>query len=233
MGTYVELHARSAFSFLRGSSLPEHLAEVAGKAGLAAMAVCDRNGVYGAPRFHSKARDYGVRPIVGAELTMEDQSVVPVLVASRTGYRNLCRLITKAQLRSPKGESRIAWHELPEFAEGLIALTGDQEGPLFQAISRGDRAAAELSVKSLVCAFGAGNVYVELQRHLLQDDDRIVTGLVQLAEAQELPPLATNGVQYAQKWGRYVQDVFTCLRHHTNLDGAGLSGVSHRESFGE
>jgi error-prone DNA polymerase len=153
---------------------------------------------------------------------MEDQSVVPVLVASRTGYRNLCRLITKAQLRSPKGESRIAWHELPEFAEGLIALTGDQEGPLFQAISRGDRAAAELSVKSLVCAFGAGNVYVELQRHLLQDDDRIVTGLVQLAEAQELPPLATNGVQYAQKWGRYVQDVFTCLRHHTNLDGAGL-----------
>ena len=92
---YVELHCRSAFSFLRGASFPEHLAETAAELELPAIALCDRNGVYGAPRFYAKARESGVRPIVGAELTMEDGSVLPVLVESRKGYQNLSRLITE------------------------------------------------------------------------------------------------------------------------------------------
>src|ERR1700723_3835907 len=115
--SYIELHGRSAFSFLRGSSLPEHLAEMAIKQGLSAMALCDRNGVYGAPRFYAAAKEHGVRPLVGSELTLEDGTVLPVLVMDRAGYRNLCRMITRAQLRSPKGESRILWTELEEFHE--------------------------------------------------------------------------------------------------------------------
>src|SRR6266404_5734433 len=97
---YVELHARSAFSFLRGGSLPERLAERAANLELPALGLCDRMGVYGAPRFFSVARELGLRAIIGVELAMEDGSILPVLVESRTGYRNLCRLLTRAHLRS-------------------------------------------------------------------------------------------------------------------------------------
>src|SRR5204863_2025003 len=100
-------------------------AEVAAQMQMPAMAVCDRDGVYGAPRFFAKANELGLRAIVGAELTMEDSSILPVLVETRSGYQNLCRLLTRAHLRSEKGKSKIAWDELPEFKEGLVALTGD------------------------------------------------------------------------------------------------------------
>src|ERR1700748_59985 len=101
---YVELHARSAFSFLRGASTPEQLAEIAAQRGLSALALCDRNGVYGAPRLYTAAGELSRRPLVGSELPLEDGSVLPVLVMNRTGYGNLCRMITRAQLRAPKGE---------------------------------------------------------------------------------------------------------------------------------
>jgi error-prone DNA polymerase len=122
---YVELHACSAFSFLRGGSFPEQLAEIAGELEMPAMALLDRNGVYGAQRFAVAAREHGVRPIVGAELTMEDGSVLPVLVKNRPGYANLCELLTQAHFRSTmKGDCAVQWSELPEFADGMVALLG-------------------------------------------------------------------------------------------------------------
>ena len=224
---YVELHARSAFSFLRGASHPEQLADEAAKQGLAAMALCDRNGVHGAPRFYAKAREVdeekpaAIRPLVGSELTLEDGTVLPVLVMNRGGYQNLCRMLTRALLRAPKGESRVAWSELAEFHEGLIALTGDEEGPLRAPVFHGNRPAADALVQRLVRTFGTEHVYVELQRHHLPGENRIVDGLRDLAAAHGLPLLATNGVLYATAAGREVHDVFTCLRHHTTLDAAG------------
>src|ERR1700722_16849996 len=120
--SYVELHASSAFSFLRGGSFPEQLAEVAAELEMPAIALCDRNGVYGAQRFSVAAREHGVRPIIGAELSMETGGILPVLVENRTGYKNLCELLTQAHLRSEKGKCEIKWDELPQFAEGLVAL---------------------------------------------------------------------------------------------------------------
>lgn len=132
---YVELHARSAFSFLRGASTPEQLAETAAAVGLPALALCDRNGVYGAARLFGKANEVGIKAIVGAELEMEDNSILPVLVESRIGYQNLCQLLTRAHLRSEKGKARVRWDELPEFAPGLVALTGGEDGPLRKALT--------------------------------------------------------------------------------------------------
>ena len=122
--SYVELHACSAFSFLRGGSFPEQLAQVAAELEMPALALIDRNGVYGAQRFSVAAREHNVRPIVGCELSMEDGSILPVLVENRTGYKNLCELLTQAHLRSEKGQCAIGWDELPELAEGLVALFG-------------------------------------------------------------------------------------------------------------
>jgi protein ImuB len=161
---YVELHARSAFSFLRGGSLPEALVAEAGRLGMPALALCDRDGVYGAVRLHMAGREAGVRALVGCELTMEDGSVVPVLVATRAGYRNLCGLLTTAHLRAEKGEGRVAWGELAEAARGSVALTGDEEGPVRRAwLERGPAAAAEAGGR--LAGSSGDRLHVEIQRH--------------------------------------------------------------------
>src|SRR6266446_5629320 len=203
---YIELHACSAFSFLRGASFPEQLAETAAELEMPAMALIDRNGVYGAQRFSVAAREHGVRPIVGCELSMEDGAILPVLVENRTGYKNLCELLTQAHLRSKKGKCAVRWSELPEFAEGLIALLNQS---------------STARVQFLIDALGRDNVYVEIQRHFLRGEERVNRQLLDLANHYRLPILATNGVQYAKPYGRKVLDVFTCIREHTQLDAAG------------
>jgi error-prone DNA polymerase len=219
--SYVELHSRSAFSFLRGASSPEQLAEVARSSGMPAMALCDRDGVYGAPRFFAAAKENNIRAIIGSELTMEDGSVLPVLVETRAGYQNLCRLLTHAHLRAAKGESKVRWDELPEFASGLVALTGDDEGPLARALQLDAHNEAEARLVRLKNIFGAGNLFVELQRHRVRGEDHIIHCLLSLAATHRLPLLATNGPLYAKPYGREVLDVFTCIRNHTHLDAAG------------
>ena len=218
---YVELHARSACSFLRGASQPESLAARAAELGLPAVAVCDREGVYGAARFYAAAKEHGIRPIVGAELTMDDGSVLPVLVASRTGYRNLCQFITRAKLRGTKTDAPVRMDELAEFAAGLVALTGDEDGPVRRALARDDGAAALGCAGRLASIFGRENVFVEIQRHLRRGEARENEALRELAAAAKLPLLATNGVLYATRAERAVLDVFTCARNHTHLDAAG------------
>lgn len=214
---YFELHARSAFSFLRGASNPEDLACAAARLNLPAIAICDRDGVYGSPRLHAAANEQGIRAFVGAELTMEDKGILPVLVASRTGYQNLCRLVTNARLRGSKTASTVLWQELPAYTEGLIALTGDEEGILQDPC----HPQTPKRLEQLTTAFGKGNVFVEIQRHLRRGETWRNQQLVALAKAHKLPVVATNGVLYAQPDARRALDLFTCVRNHTTFDSAG------------
>jgi error-prone DNA polymerase len=218
---YVELHATSAFSFLRGGSSPEQLVNAAASLGLPGIALCDRNGIYGAVRAHMAAKEAGVRSWVGAEIVMEDGDVVPVIASTREGYQNLCRLLTVAKLRAEKGKARATWEELARYSPGLVALTGDQEGPLLRAWHRGERATMEEKLLKLAHVFGPSRLYLELQRHHLRGEDRAEAALVALAQKHRLPLLATNGIAYATREARRISDVFTCLRHHTTLDAAG------------
>ena len=208
--SYVELHARSAFSFLRGGSSPEHLAERAAELKMPAMALCDRDGVYGAPRFYGKARETGLRAIVGCELTMEDGHILPVLVESRAGYQNLCQLITRAKLRGTKEHAPVRWDDLPEYHDGLVALAAIR-----------DPQSAIRNLERLIAAFGRDHVFMEIQRHHVRGERRRNQALIDLARHHRLPLLATNGVAYATPRQREVLEVFTCLRHHTHLDLAG------------
>ncbi len=225
---YVELHARSAFSFLRGASSPEELVSACADSQVAAVALCERNGVYSAVRAHMAGKEMGVRAIVGSEVVMEDDSVVPVLVENQTGYRNLCRLLTRAKLRSAKGEGASTWEELESHAEGLVALTGDEEGPVRRAWRRGDPAGAEEAVRKLLRIF-PGRVHMELQRHRLRNEDIEEAVLIGLARRFGLPLLATNGVVYHVKENRRVADAFTCLREGRTLDTAGRLLESNAE----
>jgi error-prone DNA polymerase len=229
MTEFVEFHARSAFSFLRGASGPEQLAQTAADLQMPALALCDRNGLYGAPRFFARARETGIRPIVGAELTMEDDTVLPVYSQSRTGYQNLCRLLSRAHLRSPKGHCRILWHELPEFAPGLVALTGDVEGPLSRAIHL--KRDPHSLLQTLLGIFGSQNLFVEIQRHRVRGEDRLVRAQIELARRLNIPVLATNGPLYTLEAERPVLDVFTCIRNHTHLDAAGTLLAANGECY--
>jgi error-prone DNA polymerase len=230
---YVELHTASAFSYLQGASLPEALVARAAELGYPALALLDRDGVYGAPRFHKAARAANIRPIIGAELTVAERTksevrstsgsgfglrtsnfLLPVLCESADGYRNLCRLVTRMKLRAPKGEGALTLEELDGCTAGLVALAG--------------RAALDMRrhgvgglLDRLVGVFGRNNVFVELQRHCRRDEERDNEALVSLAAGFRVPTLATNGVRFDTPAARPLFDVLTCIHHHTTLAAAG------------
>jgi error-prone DNA polymerase len=220
---YVELHARSAFSFLEGSSLPEDLSGICARLNMPAMALLDTDGVYGAPRFHLAAKKFGIKAHIGAEVTacLRGEFSLPLLVSSRAGYQNLCRLITKMKLRAKKGEGAVQKEELEEHAQGLICLTGGAEGPLAAALHHGGIEEAGHQIEHLIGMFGRGNVYVELQRHFHRQEETRNRAAIAIARSLNLPLLATNGVCYAAAKDRELCDAFTAIRHHRTLSTAG------------
>src|SRR6059036_992528 len=186
-----------------------------------AVALCDRDGVYGAPRFTRAALDAGVKPIIGSEITLTDGSRLPLLVEDREGYQNLCHLITRMKLGAAKGSAAVTLAELAPYAAGLVCLTGGAYGPLALRLDAGDVAGARGALERLVTVFGRSSCYVEVQRHLEREQERVVQGLVALARAAEAPLVATSQPLHARPEGRLLADVFTCVREKTDLDHAG------------
>ncbi len=266
---YTELHAASAFSFLEAASLPEALVERAAALGYPALALLDRDGVYGAPRFHKAARQAGIRAIIGCELTiaLSEFSVpdrgtpggrrlpnaaslvppdpcpgpgsripprgptpetrtwrLPVLVESREGYRNLCRLLTAMKLRSPKGEGAFTLAEIEGRTGGLVAIAGRE------VLAAGRHGVGGL-VDRLVGIFGRASVCLEMQRHFLRDEEADNEILRDVAAAFHVPLVVSNGVRFATPDGRPLHDVLTCIRHGTTLDRAGRLVARNAERY--
>ena len=217
--SYCELHGRSAFSFLQGACLPEEYAAAAARFSMPAMALLDHDGLYGSPRFYLAMRKAGPKAHIGAEVLCSDGCRYPLLVRNQVGYRNLCRMLTRAKLRTTKNKPTIVERvELAEFAQGLICLTGDENGPLAHAL-RDKRGKSCLDRLSGI--FGKGGVFVELQRHSRRNQEVRNQAAVLLARNAQLPLVATNGPAYVQPAQRQVLDVFTCLHHKTTLASAG------------
>jgi error-prone DNA polymerase len=238
---YTELHTASAFSFLQGASLPELLIDRAVETGHTALALLDRDGVYGCPRFHKAAIAAGIRPIIGAELTIEKQKseggqqkseggsqksgfLLPVLCESQEGYRNLCQLITRMKMRAPKGEGALTLEELDGGTRGLVALAG-------RPALDGRRHGVGGLLDRIVGVFGRGSVYVELQRHFRRDEEHDNAALVAMAAAFGVPTIATNGVRFAAPAARPLFDVLTCIHHHTTLAQAGRRLAPNAERY--
>jgi error-prone DNA polymerase len=216
---YVELHARSAFSFLRGASVPEEYAAACAAHQQHAMALLDLDGVYGSPRFHLAAQKAGIVAHIGAEVTCTDGGCYPLLARNRKGYQNLCRLITLTKLRVGKHQPSAATpEELAEYADGLICLTGDEHGPLARAFSNGNPAAA---LDRILATFGRENVYAEIQRHHLRDEEVRNQAVIELARRMRVPLVATNGPCHVTPAQRQLLDVFTCLYNKVTLAEAG------------
>jgi error-prone DNA polymerase len=237
---YIELHAASAFSFLEAGSSPEALIERAAELEMPAIAIADRNGLYGAARFHTSGKRAGVRAHIGAAIAASsfgpqlapplwlphqakpEPARIPLLAESRTGYQNLCQLITQFKMReATKQEGAANVGDLEQYAAGLVCLTGGDEGPLAAALMRGGEDAGRDVVEQLTRIFGHDNVYVELQRHCEREEEWRNQAAIRIARALKLPIVATNGVRYATAYDREVLDLFTAIRNHTELDSAG------------
>src|SRR5438477_2179561 len=208
MGRFVELNVRSAFCFLEGASLPEELVATAADFGMPALGLIDRDGVYGAPRFHMAAKKAGIRAHIGAEVTCTDGMRYPLLAESRAGYQNLCRLITRIKLRAKKGEGAATWKEFEEFADGVVCLApaGKEQAK---------------SLERLLEIFGARNVYAQVQRHFDREQETCNQAVIEQARRVKIPMLATNGVQYARADQREILDILTCVRNKVTIDEAG------------
>ncbi|MGA7320521.1 MAG: error-prone DNA polymerase, partial [Candidatus Sulfotelmatobacter sp.] len=166
----------------------------------------------------------GIKAHIGAEVTADFCSSqkfrLPLLVSSRTGYQNLCRLITKMKLRAKKGGGAVQKEELEEHAYGLICLTGGADGPLAPALQNGGKEARQ-QIEQLISLFGRGNVYIELQRHFHREEETRNRAAIAIARSLNLPLLATNGVCYAAAKDRELCDAFNAIRHHRTLSTAG------------
>jgi error-prone DNA polymerase len=205
MSSYVPLWCKSNFSFLEGASHPDELIEEACRLGLPALAVTDRDGVYGIVRAHVKARELGLRLIVGSQITVKDESVIILFAQERRGYANLCRLLTAGRLRSEKGESAVTWDEIYHHAEGLIALWGGDHSLI----------AGEVEPEvagNLRDAFG-DSLYGMITRHRREDEVVQEARLRDRANRYGFPLAAANEVLYHTPARRPLQDVLTAIRY--------------------
>src|SRR2546425_8638132 len=223
---YAELHCHSNYSFLEGASHPEELVARARDLEMPALAITDRNGLYGAVKFFGAAERAGIQPIVGTELTIDDGSTPPrdrvdydrwgdrllLLAEDKVGYMNLCRLISTAQMPNAKGMARLRVDELTQsrdearapLSRHLIALVADPKDrlPFYQEV------------------FGRDRVFIELHDHLAPDDRARNQVLLDLAERHDAPLVITNEIFYATPDRHRLHDVLTAIRHRTTLDEA-------------
>ncbi len=239
---YAELHCWSNFSFLEGSSHPEELVEHGLRLGLRGIALTDRDGLYGAVRFAKAAAAVpSFAALCGAELTLETEAAEPIrasrparpakevptdtprlvlIAADKTGYGNLARLLSAAQLRGRKRDARLRLDDLEGRTAGLVALSGGRNGVVEKALLRRDGAGAVALGARLRDLF-PGRFYLELQHHVRPEDPALIRALVRLAMQLDVPYVATNGVAYATREDAQLCDVLTCVKYTTSLQNAG------------
>ena len=221
---YAELHAHSAYSFLDGASSPEEMVAGACFHGYPAMALTDHDGLWGSMEFAHACKGLGIQAITGAEVTVDDETHLTLLVTNRAGYRNLCRLITLAHegtrdnLRE-RTAPKLALGAIVRHSEGLICLSGcAREGALAVRVERGDLGGADRIGRRLVAAFGRDRFRVELQRPFWRHDRMRNRTLAQLAGRLGVPCVATGNVHAHHPGRARLQDAFVAVRLRSTLD---------------
>jgi error-prone DNA polymerase len=206
MSSYVPLWCKTNFSFLEGASHPDELVEESHRSGLPALAVTDRDGVYGIVRAHVKAQEFGLRLIFGSQISIDDGSTIVLLAQNRAGYANLCRLLTGGRLRSEKGESGVSWDEIYQHAPNLIALWGGDSSLLV-----GEQEPTDV-IATLRDAFG-DRLYGMIARHRREEEIDQEARLRERAKRYVFPLVAANEILYHTSARRPLQDVLTAICH--------------------
>ena len=218
---YSELHCHSAFSFLDGASLPEQLVLEATDLGYSALALTDHNGVYGSMAFAQTAKQMGLQPITGSELTLLDGSHVTLLAETPEGYANLCRLITEAHLgQEDRHNPRLDFASLEARHEGLIVLSGCRNGLLPLVLQTEGLSAVRRFADRCRAVFGRDHFFIELQRNAVRGDQSLTNTLADIADSKRLSVVATGDVHYHRRGRHRLHDALVAIRHRTTLDGS-------------
>jgi len=221
---FVPLRVFSSYSMLEGAIDPKAIAKLARARGFPAIAICDRNGLYAAMAFAAACKSEGVQPIIGALLGVAREEGgaaidhLPLYAKDEAGYANLCHLVSRAHLDRPLERApHVTLADLAGRSEGLIALTGAEEGALTRLLAEGQHEAAQRLAERLMQLF-PGRLYVELARHGDPVCARAEEALIDLAYARDLPLVATNPANFAEPQMHAAHDAMLCIAHSTHLE---------------
>jgi len=218
---YAELHCHSAFSFLDGASPPDALLAAAHHLGYPALALTDRNGIYGSLAFAHAAKPLDLQAITGAEVTLTDGSHLVLLTETSQGYTNLCRLLTEAHLGAERLDPRLPLQSLEARHDGLIILSGSRrDGLLPKTLENEGLSSARKLAERCKAVFGPDRFFVEIQRNRVRGDLSLSRALIDVAENLQLAVLATGNVYYHTRSLHRLYDVMVAIRHRTTLDGS-------------
>lgn len=228
--SYAELHLHSAYSLREGASLPDELVARAAELGLPALAITDHDALYGVIPFYTAARAAGIKPLIGAELTLRAQPLEPgdetssgvhhvtLLARDRRGYANLCRLLTQAHLDNEKDSPAVGFETLAQHTQGLVCLSGCRQGEIPAQLLAGRRKQAMTAARRYASVFGPDNFWLELQHNFLPEDRDLIADQVELARHLGLRYVATGNTHYHVRERHRLQDVLVTVRHRATLD---------------
>ncbi len=217
---YVELHCHSHFSLLDGASAPEDLVCRARQAGMPALALTDHDGLYGAIQFYKAARQAGVKPVIGTEITLDGGHHVTLLAKTNRGYSNLCRLLTKAHMGRTKGDPSTDFATLADHSGDIICLSGCKKGEIPSLLKGDKKEEARAAARKYQGVFGK-DFFIELQHNLCPGDTDTVRHSVELADELGIDHVATNNVHYATPDKYRLHDVLVCIKNTIALDQSG------------
>ena len=218
---YAELHCHSAYSFLDGASPPDELLAAAHRFGYPALALTDRNGVYGSLAFAHAAQPLGIQAITGAEVTLSDGNHLILLAETAPGYTNLCRLLTEAHLGAERLDPRLPLAAIAARQEGLIILSGSRrDGLLPRTLETHGISAARKLAEHCKAVFGSERFFVEMQRNRVRGDLAVSRALLDIANDVELAVVPTGSVFYHTRELHRLHDIMVAIRHRTTLDGS-------------
>src|SRR5881296_185803 len=218
---YAELHCHSAYSFLDGASPPDALLAAAHSHGYPALALTDRNGIYGSLAFAHAAQPLGLQAITGAEVTLSDGSHVVLLAETPAGYSNLCRLLTETHLGAERLDPRLSFAKIEERHDGLIMLSGSRrDGLLPRILETKGLSAAKRRAARCRDVFGRERFFVEIQRNRVRGDLAVSRALLDIANDMQLAVVAAGNVYYHKRERHQLHDVMVAIRHRTTLDGS-------------
>src|SRR5712664_2234957 len=218
---YAELHCHSAYSFLDGASPPDEILAEAHRLGYPALALTDRNGIYGSLAFAHAAQPLGIQAITGAEVTLSDGHHLILLAETAPGYSNLCRLLTEAHLGAERLDPRLPLTAIAARQEGLIVLSGSRrDGLLPRTLETQGLSAARQLAEHCKAVFGRERFFVEIQRNRVRGDMALSRALSGIANDLSLSPVATGSVHYHTRELHRLHDIMVAIRHRTTLDGS-------------
>ena len=233
---FVPLRVLSSYSMLEGAIDPKAIARLAKERGFPAIAICDRNGLYGAVMFAKACFDEGIQPIVGTLLGVardaEGRQIdyLPLYAQDEAGWDNLCHLVSRAHLDRPlELEPHVAMADLEGRTEGLIALTGASEGALTRLLAEGQHDHAEALLERLESLFGE-RLYIELARRDDPVEDAAEEALIDLAYRRDIPLVATNPANFAEPHMYKAHDAMLCIAGSTHIEAEDRAR-SNREAW--